>query len=188
MSEASDHLPAFSQPARLRNGTPVLLRVLGPQDRDKVVSAFDKLDPQSIYTRFFSHRKSLSEAELKRLDAIDPLESMAVGAFVGSGADETLVGAGSYVALPVTDGARTAEVAFLVEEDFHGQGLAGQLLAALTGIARQHGFQRLEAVVLSGNASMLRVFERSGLPLARHKQGGEMHIVMELGAAAGNRR
>ena len=92
------------------------------------------------------------------------------------------------MALPAAEDARTAEVAFLVEEDFHGQGLAGQLLAALTGIARQHGFQRLEAVVLSGNASMLRVFERSGLPLARHKQGGEMHIMMELGAAAGNRR
>ena len=180
MPEASNPSQVFSQAAQFRDGTPVLLRVLGPDDRAKVITAFEKLDPQSVYTRFFSFRKSLTEADLQRLEEIDPLTSMAVGVLLGSGADEALIGAGSYVALPTSDGVRAAEVAFLVEEDFHGQGLAGRLLSALIEIARRHGFRRFEAVVLADNVSMLKVFERSGLPLAKHRQGGEMHITMAL--------
>ncbi len=58
---------------------------------------------------------------------------------MGSGADETLIGGASYVALPSADGARAAEVAFTIEEDYQGQGLASKLLALLVDIARQHG-------------------------------------------------
>jgi RimJ/RimL family protein N-acetyltransferase len=174
---------SFSQTARLRDGTPVLLRVLGPQDRDKIVAAFDKLDPHSVYTRFFSFKKELSDADLKRLETTDPAASLALAAFVGSGADETLIGAGSYVALPSSDGVRSAEVAFTVEEDYQGQGLASRLFAALAGVAREQGFQRFEAEVLGGNAPMLAVFERSGLPLARRKEGGVVHLAMDLAPA-----
>jgi RimJ/RimL family protein N-acetyltransferase len=179
MTEDSSPRP-FSQPALLRDGTPVLLRVLGPQDREKIVAAFGKLDPQSVYTRFFSFRKELSDADLKRLETIDARTSLALAAFVGSGADETLIGAGSYVALPPADGARTAEVAFTIEEDYQGQGLASRLFAALAAIAREHGFQRFEAEVLAGNAPMLAVFERCGLPLVRRKEGGVVHVAMDL--------
>lgn len=182
MSNASRARP-FSRPALLRNGTPVQLRVLGPQDREKIVAAFGKLDPQSVYTRFFSFKKELSDADLKRLETIDPQVGLALAAFVGSGGDEVLVGAGSYVALPSTDGARAAEVAFTIEEDYQGQGLASRLFAALADIAREQGFQRFVAEVLAGNLPMLSVFERSGLALAKKKEGGVVHVTMELGPA-----
>ena len=171
----------FSLQVLLRNGTPVLIRVLAPTDRDKIVAAFGKLDPESVYTRFFSFKKELSDVDLKRLEATDPGRSLALAAFVGSGPDETLIGAGSYVALPPADGTRAAEVAFTIEEDYQGQGLASRLFAALAGIARQQGFTHLEAEVLAGNAPMLAVFERSGLPLVKQKQGGVVHAVMDLG-------
>ena len=48
------------------------------------------------------------------------------------------------------------------------------------GIARQHGIGRFEAEVLAGNASMLKVFERSGLPLTKARDGGVIHVVMDL--------
>ena len=175
--------PLFSQPAILRNGTAVLIRMLGPDDRDKIVAAFGKLDPQSIYTRFFSFKKELSDADLKRLEETDPSTGLALAAFVGEGDGETVIGAASYVALPSTEGLRTAEVAFTIEEDYQGQGLASRLFAALVAIARQHGFQRLEAEVLAGNAPMLAVFERSGLLLAKKKEGGVVHVAMDLARA-----
>jgi RimJ/RimL family protein N-acetyltransferase len=171
----------FTPQVLLRNGTPVHLRVLGTQDRDKIVAAFGKLDPESVYTRFFSFKKALSDTDLQRLEDTDPARSLALAAFVGDGPDETLIGAGSYVALPPAEGRRAAEVAFTIEEDYQGQGLASRLLAALVGIARQHGFTHLEAEVLAGNAPMLAVFERSGLPLVKTKQGGVVHAVMALG-------
>lgn len=77
-----------------------------------------------------------------------------------------------------------AEAAFTVEEDFQGQGLASRLLAALVTLARRHGLVRLEAEVLAGNAPMLVVFERSGLPLRRRRERGVIHLDLDLDLAA----
>jgi len=169
-----------SQQVTLRNGTPVLIRVSLPQDRARIVAAFDKLESGTIYTRFFSMRKGLSEAELDRMTASDFVSFLMLAATVGTGADETVIGGASYVVLPPVEGARTAEVAFTIEEDYQGQGLAGKLMAMLAGIARRHGIDRLEADVLAGNAPMLAVFERSGLPLTKTREGGVTHVVMNL--------
>ena len=169
-----------SQQVTLRNGTPVLIRVSLPQDRARIVAAFDKLESGTIYTRFFSMRKGLSEAELDRMTASDFVNFLMLAATVGTGPDETVIGGASYVVLPPVEGARTAEVAFTIEEDYQGQGLAGKLMAMLAGIARRHGIDRLEADVLAGNAPMLAVFERSGLPLTKTREGGVTHVVMNL--------
>ena len=53
-----------------------------------------------------------------------------------------------------------AEVAFVVREEFQNQGIAGHLLGRLRAIAEQNGFAGFEAVVLSTNESMLRVFQK----------------------------
>jgi RimJ/RimL family protein N-acetyltransferase len=179
---------SFSHRSVLRNGAPVLIRVALPEDRDKVVAAFNKLEPDSIYTRFFGMRKQLSPAELDRITASDFVTFVSLAAIVGSGPDEVLIGGASYVVLPSADGARVAEVAFTIEEDYHGQGLAGKLLGGLVGLARQNGIVRFEADVLAGNAAMLSVFERSGLPLTKAREGGVIHVVMDLRLDQGTRQ
>ncbi len=172
-----------SPPSReiaLRNGTRVQVRVARPDDRDRIVAAFNELEPDSVYTRFFSMRKALTAAELDRMTATDFTHFVALVAVVGQGADETVIGGASYTALPTATDTRAAEVAFTIEEDYQGQGLAGQLFAVLADIARRHGIQRFEAEVLAGNAPMLKVFERSGLPLTKTRDAGVTHIVMDL--------
>jgi RimJ/RimL family protein N-acetyltransferase len=190
MSDQPDAGPAsrFSRQITLRNGTPVLIRVARPEDRDKVVAAFNALEPDSVYTRFFSARKALTAAELDRLSTSDFVNFVGLVAFAGSGTEEAVIGGATYVALPPAGGTRAAEVAFTIEEDVQGQGLASQLMALLTAIAREHGFHRFEADVLAGNGSMLKVFERSGLPLAKTRDGGVTHVVMDLGQAGGQDR
>jgi RimJ/RimL family protein N-acetyltransferase len=185
MSDASASRPPMppmpsSRPARLRDGTPVVIRVIRPDDRDRIVEAFGKLEPDSIYTRFFSARKALTDAELERLGATDFVNFVGLAVTLGSGDDETVIGGASYVALPPVAGVRAAEVAFTIEEDYQGQGLASTLLRTLAEIARRHGIQRLEAEVLAGNAPMLKVFERSGWPMAKTREGGVTHIALDL--------
>ena len=167
----------------LRNGTRVQVRVARPDDRDKIVAAFNELEPDSVYTRFFSMRKELTSAELDRLTSTDFSHFVGLLAVVGHGAEETVIGGATYVALPTSNDTRAAEVAFTIEEDYQGQGLAGQLFAMLADIGRQHGIQRFEAEVLAGNAPMLKVFERSGLPLTKARDAGVTHVVMDLAPA-----
>jgi RimJ/RimL family protein N-acetyltransferase len=186
MTDAGNASP-HSEQAVLRNGTPVQIRVALPEDREKVVAAFNQLEADSVYTRFFSMRKELSATELDRFSATDFVNFVGLVAVVGSGADETVIGGATYVVLPSAGGPRAAEVAFTIEEDYQGQGLAGKLFAMLADIARQHGIDRFEDDVLAGNAPMLRVFERSGLPLTKTREGSVTHVVMDLRPDRGSR-
>ena len=172
--------PLFSHPARLRNGTAVLIRAIRPDDRERIIAAFHKLDAETIYTRFFSAKKELSEADLGRIDAADFEHAVVLVATLGSGADEIIIGGGAYTVLDRPGQPKTAEVSFTIEEDYQGLGLSGLFMRLLAQIGREHGIQRFEAEVLAGNPAMLKVFQRSGLPMTRQVEDGVVHVVMAL--------
>ena len=174
--------------ATLRNGLVITLRPLRPDDRARMAKAVRGLDPQSIYTRLFSHRKELTEAGLDRIMHMDPRHEVVIVATAGSGDDEIIIGSGRYVVTSAGGPSTTAEVAFAVEEDHHGLGIAGRLLQSLVQVARARGITTLEADVLSGNPSMLRVFERSGLPMRKRSEGGTVHLELALVPAPGTAR
>ena len=170
----------YEQQVVLRNGTPVTIRAIRADDIDKVVAAFRKLEPRSIYTRFFSFRKNLSAEELGRLRETDFVHAVVLVVALGPGPGDELIGGGSY---NVHEGTQAAELAFTVEEDYQGQGLASTLLAILADIARSRGITRFEADVLPSNTPMLAVFQRSGLPMQRRSVDGVVHVVLDLLAA-----
>lgn len=172
--------PDFRERFALRDGRPALIRVARPDDKARLQAAFARLDPQTIYTRFFSYRREIPESAFERIAEIDFVGLAGLVVTIGAGDDEVVIGGASYVGRTADDGAKVAELAFTVEEDFQGQGIATRLLAALATLARRHGLARFEAVVLAGNAPMLAVFERSGLPQRQRREGGEVHVELDL--------
>ena len=180
MSNLYDDL-AFSVSTALRDGTPVTIRVMRPDDRERLVAAFGRLDAASVYTRFFSFRKELPEKALERIGAIDFVHLAGLVATIGTGVDETVIGTATFVADGSPEGVRSAEVAFTIEEDYQRQGLAGRLLSALASIARRHGITRFTADVLADNRPMLAVFARASGQLRKRRDGGVLHIEMDLG-------
>jgi GNAT superfamily N-acetyltransferase len=96
--------------------------------------------------------------------------------------ETTVVANARYVAEKGDASPRTAEVAFIVEEDYQGLGIAGRLLEHLAAIARANGIDRFTADVLPGNNSMLAVFARSGLPMTQKPGDGVVHVTMALTA------
>jgi GNAT superfamily N-acetyltransferase len=73
-----------------------------------------------------------------------------------------------------------AEVAFVVEEDYHGQGIASCLLGHLVHIGRSKGLVQFDADVLAVNRPMLAVLERSGLPMQRQHAQDTIHVTLSL--------
>ena len=177
-------LTHFSRPAALRDGTPVLIRTARADDRERLAAAFRGLDPQSVYTRFFAFKKGFSEAELSRLDTADFERFVSLVVTLGSGAAETIIAGASYAVVDPAAPSPAAEVAFTVEEDYQGQGLASTLFATLTDIALSRRIQRLEADVLVVNKAMLAVFRRSGWPMTTSRDGSAVHLVLDLSAPA----
>jgi RimJ/RimL family protein N-acetyltransferase len=92
---------------------------------------------------------------------------------------ETIIGGGRYVRSP---GPRSpdAEVAFMVEDDYQGLGLASLVLRELSAIARGAGVARFIAEALPANTAMLQVFRRSGLSMSTRAEDGVVRVAVEL--------
>ncbi|MER2602636.1 MAG: GNAT family N-acetyltransferase [Candidatus Competibacter phosphatis] len=165
----------------LRNGTTVTIRAIRPEDKTRLVSAFKNLDRESIYTRFFQYVRELTDQDLRRATEIDFDREVALVVTVNLGDEETIIGTGRYVVFEEAHAGRSAEVAFIVEEDYQGLGIASRIFRHLVQIGRQKDVSRLTADVLSGNQAMLKVFANSGLPMKQQRDGTVVHVTLHLG-------
>src|SRR5436190_7078353 len=114
MNDARD----YSVSDVLKDGTRVTIRAIRPDDRDRFLEAFRLLDQDSIYTRFFSPRNDLSDAEVDRAVNVDFVRQVALVVTTETARGEVIIASGRYI---VTDGSsaeRSAELAFVVEEDY----------------------------------------------------------------------
>lgn len=160
----------------LRDGTAVTLRYARPADEAMIRATFATLTPETVYSRFFMVKRTLTRADIARVTHCDDGRTVALLALAQDGAGERLAGGGSYTMTEKGD----AELAFLIHQDFQGRGLGTMLLRHLAAIARAHGVRRMRALVLSGNAAMLAVFRDSGLHAVFGAEGETVAVTLTL--------
>jgi GNAT superfamily N-acetyltransferase len=157
----------------------ITIRPIRAEDKAPIVEAFRALEPRSIYQRFFFHKKELSDAELRRLTEPDEAREAGLVATVPSVNGERIVGLGRY-----TGNRECAQLAFTVEEDYQGRGIASSLLRQLIQAGRAHGVSRFEGHVLAGNGPMLSVLRHSGLPVTEREEDGIVTVALALDGSA----
>lgn len=170
----------YAETEILRNGLEVLVRALRPDDGERIAEAFAKLDRESIYARFFGPKPELTEKDYQTIREMDFDTRVALLVTIMEDGREIVIASGSYSRFAPD----AAEVAFLVEEDYHGLGIARRMLQHLGRIAIDRGLVRFEAEVLPYNLAMVRVFEASGWPMSRRSEDGAIHITLALGGVA----
>lgn len=161
----------------LRNGLEVCIRASRPDDWDRVVAAFHELEKESIYFRFFGNKKELTEADARQFRETDFKTRVRLLCTIVRDQQEIVIGVASYAQV----GESAAEVAFVVEEDYHGLGIARRLLGHLGRIAVDAGIREFVAETLPNNTAMLAVFSRCGWPMKSHISDGAVHVSLELG-------
>jgi acyl-CoA synthetase (NDP forming)/RimJ/RimL family protein N-acetyltransferase len=148
------------------------VRPIRPDDAERIVAFHDRQSPESIYFRFFSPRPRLSERDVERFTHVDYVDRMA---FVGLLGDE-LIGVARY---DRHRGRSDAEVAFFIDDEHHGRGMATVLLEYLAVAAREAGISGFTATVLPQNRKMLSVFTQAGFTAHSHFEDGVIEV--ELG-------
>ena len=166
----------YAETESLSNGLDLCIRASRPDDDERIVEAFHQLDPESIYLRFFSPKKEISPAELQRFREADFDQRVILLGTIMRDDREIVIASCSYVRA----GTDSAEVAFLIEEDFHRLGIAGLLLKHLGRIALAAGITTFLADVLPHNTAMLGVFKRSGWPMTSEVSDGAVHLSLAL--------
>ena len=157
---AAGYPKAWEIDAVLADGGAVSIRPIRPSDAAAHRRFIEGLSAETMYSRFFSHRRELSDAETERFVTVDFSDRMA---FVAQLRDD-IVAVGRYDRMATTD---QAEVAFLVADAQQGRGLGTILLEYLAAYARDHGITRFVADTLAGNARMLDVFRNAGYERSR---------------------
>jgi RimJ/RimL family protein N-acetyltransferase len=160
----------------LRNGLEVVVRASRPEDAEDIVEAFEGLEDKSIYTRFFSFKKEITEAELQRLREVDFDTRVTLLCIIERDGEETVIASGTYAKVAED----SAEVAFIVEEDYQRHGISKLLLTHLREIAIAGGIKTFTAEVLPSNAAMLGVFKSCGWPMKSRTSGGTVQITLNL--------
>jgi RimJ/RimL family protein N-acetyltransferase len=169
----------------VKDGTPVTIRAIRKDDKERIHSAFRALDREAVYRRFFTPKQDLTDPELEQVTDVDFSQVVALVATVSrADGEEIVIGDGRYIADKEGKPER-AELGFLIAELYRGRGIATLLLRHLARIAHHAGLSTFEADVLAYNAPMLAVFERSGLPISRRREGNIIHVTLSLSSAQG---
>jgi RimJ/RimL family protein N-acetyltransferase len=170
---AEELLAAVTGSALLANGQPVDIAPATAADLPRVRAFYERLSPTASHYRFFGSRREVPEQELRRMVTCDVPQRVAL---LASTAGE-LIGIGEYFA----DNEKSqAEVAFVVADDHHGEGIATLLLERLAVTAQRSGLRHFVAHTLADNHDMLLVFRTVGLAEQTHYDDGVIDVTLDL--------
>ncbi len=157
----------------LGDGSTAFIRPLVSADQEALLAFHEAQSHDSLYKRYFSPKPTLTTSELEHFTNVDMVDRVALAVEV----HDEFAGWSSYERWPGRD---EAEAAFMVDDRYHGLGIATLMLEHLAAIARTNGIERFTAEVLSDNRGMLAVFAKAGWPLQRRFDSGVVDLDWEL--------
>jgi acyl-CoA synthetase (NDP forming)/RimJ/RimL family protein N-acetyltransferase len=148
----------------LRDGRTAHIRPMRPDDEQLLVEFYARVSDESKYYRFFSPMPRLSPRDVRRFTHVDHDKRVALVMIL----QDRMIAVGRYDVVDSTDGRAggEAEVAFLVEDQHQGRGIAQLLLEHLAQAGRERGVERFIAEVLPDNHRMIQIFREAGYRVA----------------------
>ncbi len=165
----------------LKDGQSILFKPASPDDVPLVKEFMKRVSQDSLRMRFMASVSEVPENVIKQLCEGDFKDSGCLLAITGEGKQKKVVGLGNYYG---TGNGKTAEVAFLIEDDYQGKGISTLLLERLAGLAAANGYTIFEAEVLPENQPMLNVFKSSGFENHRVWSSDTVHIELPVTGGA----
>jgi len=150
-------------PWTLRDGTPVTLRPIRPEDEPLMVEFHKGLSERSVYLRYFnalklSHR--IAHERLTRICFIDYEREMAlVAEHKRAGGSREIIG---VARLSKLHGRNEAEVAVLISDLYHHRGLGTELLRRVLDFGRDEKLEAAQASFLEENVEMSSIAAKLG--------------------------
>ncbi|WP_224095312.1 acetate--CoA ligase alpha subunit [Nostoc sp. MS1] len=147
----------------MKDGTPVTIRPIRPEDEPLMVEFHKTLSEQSVYFRYFhliklSHR--ITHERLTRICFIDYDREMAL---VVESQGKIL----AVARLTKLHGTKISEFAMLVSDRYQCQGIGTELLKRLLQVGHDEQIERITAEILADNYGMQRVCEKLGFQIER---------------------
>ena len=161
----------------LRDGTPVLLRPIKPEDEALVHRLLQSCSEQTIYFRYFHRIKKFTRDLIIRFTQNDYDRELALIAVGQPPGPPLMFG---VVRLVMTPNREQGEFAILVGDPWQGKGLGLTLMERIIAVAKDYGIHYLYGDVLIENEPMLEMMKRLGFSFRKNLEEGTFRVDMHL--------
>ncbi len=144
---------------KLKNGTPVLMRPIKPEDESLLDELFRSLSEETMRFRFFQIIKEMSHEILTRYCNIDYNREIAIVAEKEEGRRRRIIGVGRLILQPDR---KHGEFAVVVGDQWQGFGLGSKLVDYIIEIGRDMKLESICGDVMSSNLKMFRLCTKRG--------------------------
>ena len=173
-------LKDFSVDEELRDGGKIHIRLIHPDDKQRLVDGFHHLSQQSIYFRFLGSKKELTERDLVYFTEIDYDKHIALVATIPKNGDEEIIAVGRYIQTEQSDSIPSAEVALAIVDNHQNRGIGSLLFEKLMQVARTQGLTQFEAYVFHDNMRMLEIFKHHAFNVHRSREDELVYITCSI--------
>lgn len=154
---------------KTRSGETLSLRLMRPDDAQRLEDFFYKLSSETRWRRFHMLTDQVSPEEVHRrvlgmVDVDNRTQQGAVVAVAGDRDEGEIVGVMRLSRPLGQPDSPEAEAAIVVRDDYHGQGVGTQLLRQMIPLARRMKVHTIVAVFQPDNENAIRLFRNLGLP------------------------
>ena len=165
----------------LKDGTPVTIRPIRPEDEPLMVQFHHTLSERSVYLRYFCSLSLSTRVEHERLVRIcfgsyDRGFALVADRKNPETGQHEVLGVGRFSATHRGE----AEAAVLVSDQWQGRGLGTELLAGVARVARDEKFKRLSGEILRDNLATQAIFKKVGFKLRLMEDPSSVSAVLEL--------
>jgi len=164
----------------MKDGSPVMIRPIRPEDEPLMVSFHKKLSDRSVYLRYFgslSLKSRVSHERLVRICFGDYDRELALVVEKAGPNAREIIGVGR---LSRTIGTKEAEVAILVTDEYQNRGVGAELLRRAIRVAREEGITALSAEMLPDNLAMQVITKALGFKVKMQPGFASMSARLEL--------
>ena len=162
---------------RFKNDLHVRFRAIKASDEDQMRRLFYRFSDKAIYYRYFSPIKTMPHAKMQAYVNVDYQDVLSVVGLVGDPGQQTLIAEARIAKYPDKP---FVDVAFVVDEEYQGHGIATFLYQMLARLGKERGAVTMTADVLASNRTMLKVFEKGVFPVTAKLEGGAYALSIDL--------
>ncbi len=138
----------------------IRFRAIKPSDEEAMRRLFYRFSDKSVYYRYFTPIKTMPHATMQAYVNVDYRKVMSIVGLVGETDEGRII---TEVRFAKHKSRAWADVAFVVDEAWQGQGIATYLCTMLIRLGKEQGLKGFTADVLASNKAMMKVFEKSGV-------------------------
>ena len=168
----------------LKDGFEVRFRPIKSSDEDMMRRLFYTFSDESKYLRYFATIRIMPHERMQEYVNIDYGKTLSIVGVIQRKGIDHIVAEARY-SLDMNSG--RYEMAFVVDEEFQGRGIATFMVTYLLKIARDRGIKLLGAQVLPINEKMLKAFSSSGFPYIQRLQEGIIDLTFDLCMETGSK-